>query len=93
MKGRPGAVALALSSNSAQMGVDPENELVKALLAHDEQAAIDIVGDAPSAGTYGLSKHAVARACVVGRMNGDSRCVECYCARYDRDTYASRCPG
>lgn len=62
MKGRPGAVALALSSNSAQMGVDPENELVKALLAHDEQAAIDIVGDAPSAGTYGLSKHAVARA-------------------------------
>ena len=62
MKGRPGAVALALSSNSAQMGVDPENELVKALLAHDEQAAVDIVGDAPSAGTYGLSKHAVARA-------------------------------
>ena len=62
MKGRKGAVALALSSNSAQMGVDPENELVKALLNHDEKAAVDIVGDAPSAVTYGLSKHAVARA-------------------------------
>ena len=62
MKGRKGAAALALSSNSAQMGVDPENDLVKVLLAHDEQAAVDIVGDAPSAGTYGLSKHAVARA-------------------------------
>ena len=62
MKGRKGAAALALSSNSAQMGVDPENDLVKVLLAHDEQVAVDIVGDAPSAGTYGLSKHAVARA-------------------------------
>lgn len=62
MKGRAGAAALALSSNSAQMGVDPENELVKALLAHDEQAAIDFVGDMPAAATYGLSKHAVARA-------------------------------
>ena len=50
------------------MGVDPENELVKALLAHDEQAAIDVVGDMPSAATYGLSKHAVARAVRRRRM-------------------------
>lgn len=62
MRGRPNAVAVAISSNSAQMRVDPDDELVKALLDNDEQAANDIAGDAHAAATYGLSKHAVARA-------------------------------
>lgn len=51
-----------ISSNSAQMGIDPANPIITALLDGDEAQAMAAIGDLPAAATYGASKHAVARA-------------------------------
>ncbi len=56
------ARVVAVSSNSAQMVDSPDNPIIQALLAHDEDKAMALIGDAPAASVYGLSKHAVARA-------------------------------
>lgn len=62
MEGRPGAAAVAVSSNSSQFGVDPEDAIVLALLDHDETRATSLIGAENGATGYRLSKHAVARA-------------------------------
>jgi len=53
---------VVIGSNSAQMRTDPNSDIVKALLEGDEEGAMNIIGDAHGALTYGLSKHAVSRA-------------------------------
>lgn len=53
---------VVISSNSAQMGTDPTNPIAAALLDGTEEEAMALIGDAPAAGVYGLSKHCVARA-------------------------------
>lgn len=62
MQGRPNASAVALSSNSAQFRIDPDDPVIDALLAHDIDKVSELVGDQPSYMTYGKSKHAVSRA-------------------------------
>lgn len=62
LEGRPGAAAVAVCSNSAQMGDPVDHPVVKALLAHDEAAAMAAIGDMPGAAIYGISKHALSRA-------------------------------
>ena len=53
---------VVISSNSAQMRTDPNSDLVKALLDGSEEEAMAVIGDNHAAMTYGVSKHAVARA-------------------------------
>ena len=53
---------VVISSNSAQMRTDPNSDIVTALLDGTEDEAIAAIGDAHGALTYGVSKHAVARA-------------------------------
>ncbi len=62
MVGRPGAAAVAVSSNASQFGVDPDDPVVSSLLAHDEAAARAGIADDDGATGYRLSKHAVVRA-------------------------------
>jgi len=62
LEGRPGAAAVAVCSNSAQLGNPVENPIVLALLADDEAAAVAEIGEAPGAAVYGLTKHALSRA-------------------------------
>jgi NAD(P)-dependent dehydrogenase (short-subunit alcohol dehydrogenase family) len=62
LEGRPGAAAVAVSSNSAQLGDPKDHPIVRALLSGDEAAAMREIGDLPAATVYGLSKHALARA-------------------------------
>ena len=62
LAGRPGAAAVAICSNSAQMGEPVDHPVVKRLLADDEPGAIAEIGDTPGAAIYGLSKHALSRA-------------------------------
>lgn len=62
MAGRAGAAAVAVCSNSAQMGVDPEHPFVLACLDHDEAKARALIGDSHGSAVYGMSKHALARA-------------------------------
>jgi len=53
---------VVISSNSAQMHMDPNNDLALALLDGTEDQAMELIGDNHAALTYGISKHAVARA-------------------------------
>jgi NAD(P)-dependent dehydrogenase (short-subunit alcohol dehydrogenase family) len=62
LAGRTGAAAVAVCSNSAQMGDPTDNPIVAKLLAHDEAGAKAVIGDAPGVAVYGLSKHALSRA-------------------------------
>jgi len=62
LEGRENAAAVAVCSNSAQLGEPADNSIVLKLLAHDEEGAIAEIGDAPGSAVYGLSKHALSRA-------------------------------
>lgn len=53
---------VVISSNSAQMHMDPNNDLAKALLDGTEEEAMEVIGGNHAAMTYGVSKHALARA-------------------------------
>lgn len=53
---------VVISSNSAQMRTDPKTPFILAMLDGDENKAMELIGDAHGALTYGTSKHAVARA-------------------------------
>jgi len=53
---------VVISSNSAQMRTDPNSDIVRCLLEGNEAQAMQYIGDAHGALTYGVSKHAVARA-------------------------------
>lgn len=53
---------VVISSNSAQMRTDPESDIVRCLLNGNEGQAMQYIGDSHGALTYGVSKHAVARA-------------------------------
>ncbi|NNC39023.1 MAG: SDR family oxidoreductase [Hyphomonadaceae bacterium] len=53
---------VVISSNSAQMRTDPEADIVVSMLDKSEEQTMQYIGDAHGALTYGLSKHAVARA-------------------------------
>ena len=54
--------AVVISSNSAQMHMDPNNDLAKTLLDGTEDEAMAVIGNNHAAMTYGISKHALARA-------------------------------
>ena len=56
------ARVVVISSNSAQMQMDPNNELAKVLLDGTEDEAMAVIGANHAAMTYGISKHALARA-------------------------------
>jgi NAD(P)-dependent dehydrogenase (short-subunit alcohol dehydrogenase family) len=61
MDGRPGAAAVAICSNSAQLAPLDEHPYVVALLDHDEERARELASElGPMA--YGASKHALTRA-------------------------------
>jgi NAD(P)-dependent dehydrogenase (short-subunit alcohol dehydrogenase family) len=62
MVGRPGASAVAISSNASQFGVDTDDPVVLALLDQDEARARELFGAQDSGAGYRLSKHALARA-------------------------------
>jgi NAD(P)-dependent dehydrogenase (short-subunit alcohol dehydrogenase family) len=62
MVGRPGAAAVAVSSNAAQLGVSYDDPVVLALLDQDEAKARELFGDRDGGIAYCLSKHAIARA-------------------------------
>ena len=53
---------VVISSNSAQMHMDPNNDLAKALLDGTEEEAMSVIGSNHGALTYAISKHALARA-------------------------------
>ena len=53
---------VVISSNSAQMHIDPQNPIITSLLDGTEEEAMETIGSLPAAATYGSSKHAVARA-------------------------------
>lgn len=53
---------VVISSNSAQMRVDPDGDIVRSLLDGNEPGAMQYIGDAHGAIVYASSKHAVARA-------------------------------
>lgn len=59
---KAGGRVVAVSSNSAFMGVDPQGELITAFLDGTEEDVMKLIGDAHASQTYGNSKHAVARA-------------------------------
>jgi NAD(P)-dependent dehydrogenase (short-subunit alcohol dehydrogenase family) len=62
MEGRAGAAAVAVCSNSAQLGDFAEHPVVLALLEGDEAKAREVISDTPGAAIYGMSKHALSRA-------------------------------
>lgn len=62
MAGRPGAAAVAISSNSARFGPFDDHPFVAACLDHDEKLAREIVAKENGFIAYGGSKHALARA-------------------------------
>jgi len=62
LRGRPGAAAVAVCSNSAQFGPFEEHPFVLALLAHDEAKAREIAAKENAFIAYGGSKHALCRA-------------------------------
>ena len=57
-----GGRVVVVSSNSAQMGVDPGSDIIKELLDGTEETAMTAIGNAPGPVTYGQSKHALTRA-------------------------------
>ncbi len=62
MEGRPGAAAVAVCSNSAQLGPLQEHPAVLAMLDGDEAAAREGVVEAGCFIAYAGSKHALSRA-------------------------------
>ena len=62
LAGRPGAAAVVICSNSAQMGPFQDHPFVNALLAGDEERAREIVAGENGFIAYGGSKHALSRA-------------------------------
>lgn len=61
MEGRPGAAAVAICSNSAQLAPLDEHPFVLAMLDHDEAAARELSGELGGM-AYGATKHALSRA-------------------------------
>lgn len=57
-----GGRVVVISSNSAQMRTDPDSDIVRMMLEGNENGAMQYIGDSHAALTYGVSKHAVARA-------------------------------
>lgn len=57
-----GGRCVVIGSNSAHMGVTPDNPIITALLAGDEAAAMEVIGDIDATQTYATSKHALIRA-------------------------------
>ena len=62
LAGRPGAAAVAVSSNSARFGAFDDSEFVRACLDDDEPRAREIIAQENGFAAYGGSKHALARA-------------------------------
>jgi len=62
LRGRPGAAAVAVASNSAQIGPLANHPVVEALLAGDEERACALLEDDAGYIAYAGSKHALARA-------------------------------
>ncbi|MEM7412080.1 MAG: SDR family oxidoreductase [Myxococcota bacterium] len=62
LEGQPGAAAVVVSSNSAQLGSPDEHPFVQAMLAGDEERAVKELPGGTAAAAYPMSKHAVARA-------------------------------
>ncbi len=62
LAGRPGAAAVVVCSNSAQMGDFTEHPYVRALLDHDEKLARELVSRENGHIAYAGSKHALSRA-------------------------------
>ena len=62
MEGRPSAAAVAVCSNSAQMGDPADHPVVAKLLEHDEEGAKREIGEMHGSEAYGLTKHALSRA-------------------------------
>jgi NAD(P)-dependent dehydrogenase (short-subunit alcohol dehydrogenase family) len=58
----PQPAAVAICSNSAQFGPFEEHPFVQALLDHDEERAISLLGPDDGFLAYGGSKHALCRA-------------------------------
>ncbi len=63
MKGRSGASAIVVSSNSSQFGSDADydNPIVHALLDHDEAKARELIDPSDGGMGYMMSKHAIVR--------------------------------
>jgi NAD(P)-dependent dehydrogenase (short-subunit alcohol dehydrogenase family) len=61
MEGRPGAAAVAICSNSAQLAPLDEHAYVVAMLDHDEKQARELAFELGGM-AYGASKHALTRA-------------------------------
>lgn len=57
-----GGRCVVIGSNSSQMRVDPEGDIILSMLDGDEEAAMQHIGDSHGAMIYGSSKHAVTRA-------------------------------
>jgi len=53
---------VVIGSNSAQMRTNADAPMVEAMLAGDEEKAVDVIGDFHAATVYGHSKHALTRA-------------------------------
>lgn len=62
LAGRDKAAAVAVCSNSAQMGEPAEHPIVLKMLEHDEAGTKAEIGELPGASVYALSKHALSRA-------------------------------
>jgi NAD(P)-dependent dehydrogenase (short-subunit alcohol dehydrogenase family) len=62
LRGRPGAAAVVVASNSAQLGPFQEHPVVLALLEGDEARACELLADDVGYIAYGGSKHALTRA-------------------------------
>ena len=62
LAGRPGAAAVVVGSNSAQLGPFQDHPVVEALLSHDEVAAHQQLAGDRGYIAYGGSKHALTRA-------------------------------
>ncbi len=62
LAGRPGAAAVAISSNSARFAPIDDHPLVTACLEHDEKRALEIIAGENGFLAYSGSKHALARA-------------------------------
>jgi NAD(P)-dependent dehydrogenase (short-subunit alcohol dehydrogenase family) len=62
LRGRPGAAAVVVASNSAQLGPFEDHPVVQALLEGDEEKACALLADDRGYIAYGASKHALTRA-------------------------------
>lgn len=57
-----GGRCVVISSNSAQLRTDPDNDIVRMMLEGNEDGAMQYIGNMHAALTYPSSKHALARA-------------------------------